>query len=136
MTEQEIVAELAKKTTPESPQEQVEKPKEPETGDPDAFHNNDPIEGTLQQYQLMEYFDVPVGERHSAEVQQNISMILQWAKTENPGKDFADVLAYIRTSEGQFGNNFKEQRVFKLANHIKIQRSIKLLQEKERSMHG
>lgn len=136
MSEADIAAELANKIDKEeTPAPNKSEPEKPDQ-DPDAFHNNDPLENTLQRYQLMEYFDVPLTQRHSAEVQQNISSILQWARSANPTGDFADVLSYIRSAENQFGNTLKEQRIFKLATHIKIQRSIKILQEKERSIYG
>jgi hypothetical protein len=134
MSEAEIAAHLAEKVIPSSATIGESKKEEaPESGD---FHNNDPLETTLQTYQLLEYFDVPIGMRHSAEVQQQINSVLAWARQENPGADFTTVLEFIQTSEGQFGNTLKEQRLIKLATHVKIQSQIKMLQLKERQLYG
>lgn len=140
MDEAEIAAALAAKANPdptpdvETPQE-PEKPAEPKNED-ESFHDNLPLENTLEKMQLLDYFQVPQISRHSAEVQTWMNTVIEWARGEAGSREYTDVLRVINDQERIMGSKLKPDRLSRLAQYVKINSLRRQLIEKERALYG
>lgn len=131
-----IAAQLAEKLTKTEPVPDAYPADKPEA-DPDALH--DPqvqIDATVAKAQLMEFFDIPGWARTSPEVQQRIGAILEWARSESQTGEMADILRVINDQMTVMGLRFKEERLQKLVQFIRIRQQRRLLEERERALYG
>lgn len=117
-------------TEPESPAEPRPEPKED-----DVFHDNLPLETTLDKMKLYDYFEIPQAGRHSAEVQTQMSRILDWARDEMKSSEYTDILRAITDQERVMGNRLKDNRLYRLYQYVVINSQRKKLAEQERALY-
>ena len=113
--------------TPDPPKEE---PKEDE-----SFHDNLPLENTLEKMRLMDYFEIPQISRYQPEVATWLDQVIEWARTEAGSSEFTDMLRIINDQERIMGNKLKQDRLSKLANFVKINSQRRKLAEMERALY-
>ena len=136
-TEAEIAADLAAKVNPVEPPavEVSEEPKQPEVPEDEAFHDNLPLENTLEKIKLLDYFEIPQLARRSAEVDNQLSRIVDWAKDEAKSSEFTDILRILNDQERVLGTKLKDNRLTKLYQFVTINSQRKRLAEMERALY-
>ena len=137
MTEDQIAADLASKL-PEEGKITTEYP-DPPTDDPQSNNNFvDKLlpEELLTQSQLLDYFGVPINERHTPQVDQYINEVYAWARENAQSGDFLQLLRVINEQELHMGSKQRPGRLSRLYQYIKIAKIRKDLAEKERLLYG
>lgn len=103
---------------------------EPDAPDPDAFHNNLPIDNSVLKYDLLSYFDLNVGAMYSGEVQDQVNLVLEWAK-ENAGEQtIGSVLQAIHHQEQVLGTTLKQDRLYRMYQFVKLFNARKNIEDK------
>jgi len=93
-------------------------------------------EEQLTRGQLMDYFDIPMHERHGPKVDNWINEIYAWAREQAGSGEYHDLLRVINEQEMHMGSKLKPQRTYRLYEYIKIARIRKQLAERERLIYG
>lgn len=135
MDEAERAAQVAQNLPKKEPELSPQYPK-PEAGDEGAFHNNNPIEEGMLKYEVYDYFNLGVADRHTADVQEKVAAIIEWAKMNSETKDLAGILAHLRHTETGLGNQIKPGRLSRLYQFVRIQQQKRLLAEKEAAFYA
>jgi len=135
MTEDEVAAQLAAKvaeptTAPELPSDPKPEPKEDE-----AFHDNLPLETVVSKMKLEDYFEIPLPARRSAEVEQQLNRIIDWARSETKSSEYSDIMRAISDQERIMGIKLKDNRLIKLYQFVTINSQRKRLMEQERALY-
>jgi hypothetical protein len=133
MTEEQIAAELAKRT--ESPVvAETPKPQTPE--EPQEFVDKMLPEEMLTRNRLYDWFEVSMAERHRPDVERYINDIYSWARESAGSGDFSELLRVINEQEQIMGSKNKPGRVARLYKYIKIAQLRSKLATEERLLYG
>lgn len=134
MTEDQIAAELASRLEEPAAEEPVIKEQSPEA--PRDFVDKMMPEDYVTRGRLMDWFEIPMHERHSPEVDRYINDIYSWARDNAGTGEFHDLLRIINEQEQIMGSRAKPGRVAKLYKYIKISQLRRELANRERLLYG
>lgn len=136
MDEAAIVAKLAENANP-VPDIPATAPIAPAEHDQDeGFHDNLPLENTLEKLNLMDYFQIASQNRHSPEIQTWLNSVIDWARDEAGSSEYTDILRVINDQERVMGSKIKPDRLLRLWQFVKINTQRKRLIEQERVLYG
>ncbi len=137
MDEAAIVAKLSERANPVPPPEPTIPETPLEEPNPDeGFHDNLPLENTLEKLNLMDYFQIASQNRHSPEIQTWLNTIISWARDEAGSSEYTDMLRVINDQERVMGSKLKPDRMLRLWQFVKINTQRKQLIERERVLYG
>lgn len=132
-SETKIAQELANKL----PQEEVRDYSYPEPEQPETSYVDKLLpEERLTQQQLLDYFQVPVADRHDPIVEDYLQTIYQWAHDAANSGEYHELLRIISEQEQHMGIKLKPQRLYRLAEYVKISRIRQQLAARERALYG
>lgn len=106
----------------------------PDPSDPDGLHNNLPLDNISLRYELMDYFNVGVGLRHSSETQEQINTIMQWAVDETGSTNISEVLKQLNLQEAALGTRLKGDRLLRVYRYVRIAQQKRVLDAKMEAM--
>lgn len=137
MDEATIAAQLAEKVAEPTPPPVTETPEEPkiQPKQDESFHDNLPLETTLDKLKMLDYFEIPPLSRRSAEVDSQLSRIMDWAQQEAGSREYTDILRVINDQERVMGNKLKDNRLTRLYQFVTINAQRKRLIEQERALY-
>lgn len=138
MNEEEVAAQLAERTVEPPVKAEPEQPTilKPEPKEDEAFHDNLPLETTLDKLKFLDYFEISSLSRRSAEVDTQLNRIIDWARDEAKSSDYTDILRIIDSQERVMGIKLKDNRLTKLSQFVTINQQRKRLLEQERSLYA
>lgn len=134
MNEEQIAAELARRTEEPVAEPTAAEPVQPEA--PQDFVDKMLPEEQLTRNQLYDWFEVPMAERHHPDVERYINDIYAWARDNAGSGDYTELLRVISQQEQILGSRNKPGRVAKLYKYIKIAQLRQKLANEERLLYG
>lgn len=132
MSEEQIAAELAARL--EEPAV-AETPVQTQPEAPQDFVDKMLPEEQLTRNQLLDWFAVPMHERHQPDVERYINDIYAWARQNAGSGEYAELLRVINEQEQILGSRNKPGRVAKLYKYIKINQLRQKLAAEERALY-
>lgn len=130
-----VAAKVAQNLPPSQPELNPQYP-QPEQPQSNGLDSNLPLEQSVMQYQLMDYFNMSKGTRQVAETRDQINAILSWAKSQSDTPDLAGVMRVLYHTETGLGSRLKTDRVGRLYQFVRIQQQRELLAQKERALYS
>jgi len=136
MDEATIQAQLSQGMPTEEPATTSPRPPADDPIDPDALHNNLPLENAITRNEVMDYFNLNSRERMSEDMKTRVDAIVQWARETTGSTELVDIFQAIRRQEGRMGIRFAPNKIDRLVRHIVLDRQISALNEKQRALYG
>jgi hypothetical protein len=131
--ENQIANELADKL----PKEEIRDYSYPEPENPDQnFIDKMTPEEQLTKGKLLDFFNIPVQQRHDIVTENWANEIYAWARDAAGSGEFSDLLRVIHEQETFLGTPLKEDRMKKLYTYIKINKIRKQLADQEKALYG
>lgn len=93
-------------------------------------------EEQLTQSQLLDYLEVPTAHRHTPQVDNYVNTIYQWARDIAGTGDVTQLLRVISEQEGHMGIKLRSDKLYRLAEYVKISKIRQNLAAKERVLYG
>lgn len=97
----------------ETPAPQEETPLE-------AFHNNLPLDNMVLRSNAMDFLDVPVGQRGSAETMSQVDEILRWASENSASKEMSDILETLLRQTRMMGISLRDDKLSRLYRYVRL----------------
>lgn len=134
MSEDQIAAALAARLEEPVVEEPVIKEQAPEA--PQDFVDKMLPEEQLTRNRLLDWFEIPMHERHTTKTDRWINDIYAWARETAGSGEYTDLLRVINEQEQIMGSRMKPGRVVKLYKYIQISRLRRQLANQERLLYG
>lgn len=135
MDESQIVSQL-KQNVPAEPVVDVPEPETPDR-DPEAFHNNNPLDTMTLRYELMDYFELSTSSRRDPDLRSQLDSIINWAAETADSKDLGAILKVIRQHESSLGSRYKlTGRINSLFRYTRLASQKNVIEEKMKGMYG
>lgn len=134
MTEDQIASALASRL--EEPVVEAEPAPEPVAETPKDFVDKMLPEEQLTRSRLLDWFEIPMNERHTTKVDRWINEIYSWARETAGSGEYTDLLRVINEQEQIMGSRNMPGRVGKLYKYIQISRLRRQLANEERLLYG
>lgn len=108
----------------------------PEQPTVEAFHDNLPLDNMVLRQQTMEFLNIPVGARTSADTLNQVDSILRWASENSASKEMNDIFSTIHQQVRMMGAQLKENKVQLLYRYVRLNGQRMAVETQMKALYG